>query len=133
MAKFFRSIMTASFRFLQCTGAIVNKRNRVARQKFIYQKYEKLQIRLFLKINSIFNLVAMVLSGGQLKSRGVFKSSCANAQAHSGQEFRTLATGGRSIDLIFGLPKTFGCRQPTPGGSAFAFSDKFLKIKILQL
>lgn len=125
--------MTASFRFLQCTGAIVNKRNRVARQKFIYQKYEKLQIRLFLKINSIFNLVAMVLCGGQLKSRGVFKSSCANAQAHSGQEFPTLTTGGRSIDLIFWEPKSFGCRQQITGGAAFALSDKFLKIKFLQL
>ena len=65
--------------------------------------------------------------------RGVFKSSCANAQAHSGQEFPTLTTGGRSIDLIFWEPKSFGCRQQITGGAAFALSDKFLKIKFLQL
>ena len=66
-------------------------------------------------------------------TRGVFKSSCANAQAHSGQEFPTLTTGGRSIDLIFWEPKSFGCRQQITGGAAFALSDKFLKIKFLQL
>ena len=65
--------------------------------------------------------------------RGVFKSSCANAQAHSGQEFPTLTTGGRSIDLIFWEPKSFGCRQQITGGAAFALSDKFLKIKFLKL
>ena len=66
-------------------------------------------------------------------TRGVFKSSCANAQAHSGQEFPTLTTGGRSIDLIFWEPKSFGCRQQITGGAAFALSDKFLKIKFLKL